>query len=62
MKSSADVSVEEVTTTSFTLLYSIKRLPDKVEVINGTTRLIAFDYEKRKVVRIPADFLDRISL
>jgi len=61
-KLSADVSVEEVTTSSFTLLYSIKRLPDKLEVINGTTRLIAFDYEKRKVVRIPTDFMDRITI
>lgn len=56
----ADVSVSSVTTSSFTLSYHIRRLPHDEEVLHGTTTLIAFDYDKRKVTRLPEDFLRAI--
>lgn len=58
----ADVAISEVTTSSFTLHYSINRKYDRTEVIKGSTKLIAFDYRKRKVVRIPELFLAKIRV
>ncbi len=55
-----DVSVEEVTTTSFTLKYTVRYLHDRAEVMNGTTKLIAYDYEKRRVARLPEMFLEKV--
>lgn len=56
----ADVSVSAVTTSSFTLSYQVRRLADDEEVLHGTTRLIAYDYDKRKVARLPEEFLRAI--
>ncbi|MBP6977105.1 MAG: thioesterase family protein [Bacteroidales bacterium] len=56
----ADVSVGEVTNSSFQLIYSIKRTADTVEVLNGMTKLIAFDYERKKVTRLPEVFIQAI--
>jgi acyl-CoA thioester hydrolase len=55
-----DVSVEEITTTSFTLKYTVRYLHDRTEVMHGTTKLIAYDYEKRRVARLPEGFLEKI--
>jgi acyl-CoA thioester hydrolase len=58
----ADISVAEVTTSSFEMVYSIRRTADAAEVLNGTTRLIAFDYERKKVTRLPEAFIRAIRL
>lgn len=58
----ADIAVAEVTTSSFEMVYSIKRSADAVEVLNGRTRLIAFDYERKKVTRLPEAFIRAIRL
>jgi acyl-CoA thioester hydrolase len=55
-----DIQVEEVTTSSFTLNYEVRYLHDGTEVMHGATRLIAYDYERRKVSRLPDVFLDKI--
>jgi acyl-CoA thioester hydrolase len=57
---SADVAVSNVTTSSFTLAYIVRRTGDDAEVLHGTTKLIAFDYEKRKVTRLPDAFITAI--
>ncbi|HOW24230.1 MAG TPA: thioesterase family protein [Bacteroidales bacterium] len=56
----ADVAIAEVTTSSFELVYSIRRIPDGAEVLNGRTRLIAFDYDRKKVTRLPEAFITAI--
>jgi acyl-CoA thioesterase FadM len=58
----ADIAVAEVTTSSFEMVYSIKRSADAVEVLNGRTRLIAFDYDRKKVTRLPEAFIRAIRL
>ncbi len=57
----ADIAVIEVTSTSFNLEYTIRRNSDKTVVITGETGIIAFDYGKRKVVKIPEVFLKVIK-
>jgi acyl-CoA thioester hydrolase len=56
----ADVAIAEVTTSSFEMKYSIKRTVDGVEVLHGSTRLIAFDYDRKKVTRLPEGFITAI--
>ena len=58
----ADVAISDVSTSSFELSYSIKRIGDAVEVLQGSTKLIAFDYEKKKVTRLPEVFIRAIRL
>ncbi|MCX6235170.1 MAG: thioesterase family protein [Bacteroidetes bacterium] len=57
-----DVSVTEVTTSSFVLIYTVRRLEDNTEVLSGTTKQLAFNYDRRKVVRIPELFRNTIHL
>ena len=58
----ADIAIAEVTTSSFELVYSIKRVTDTAEVLHGRTKLIAFDYERKKVTRLPEAFIRAIRL
>jgi len=53
------VHVDDIREVSFVMHYSV--LCRGAEVLRGNTRLIAFDYENRKVVKIPPAFLNRIS-
>jgi acyl-CoA thioesterase FadM len=38
--------------------YEVKRKADGKTVLTGATLLLAFDYQTRKVVRVPSIFLD----
>lgn len=49
------IHIEELREISFVMHYSVMR--DDVQVIHGHTRMIAFDYEKRRINRIPEAFL-----
>ena len=49
------VQIEDLSGVSFVLHYTVIRNED--EVLHGNTRLISFDYEKRKVVKIPEAFI-----
>jgi acyl-CoA thioester hydrolase len=55
-----DVGIDDVTTTSFNMTYTVKRESDGVVVFIGNTGLVAFDYDVRKVARLPEVFLERI--
>ena len=57
----ASIEVSDITTASFILNYKFIRESDNKEVINGSTKILAFDYEKGRVARIPAEFLDKIK-
>lgn len=52
------VHVEDLRALSFELHYTVMRAED--EVLNGSTKLIAFDYNLRKVAKIPDAFIQKI--
>ncbi|MDX9907266.1 MAG: thioesterase family protein [Bacteroidales bacterium] len=56
-----DVGIDEVTTSSFNMTYTVKRESDGAVVFLGSTGLVAFDYETRKVVKLPEVFIQRIG-
>ncbi len=56
-----DVGIEDVTMTSFNMIYTARREKDDEVVFTGSTALVAFDYEKRRPVKIPDEFLGKIS-
>jgi acyl-CoA thioester hydrolase len=57
-----DVGIDNVTLTSFNMVYTVIRESDGVVVFTGSTGLVAFDYEARKVAKLPEAFLERISV
>jgi len=59
---SVDVAVTDITTSSMIINYKVVRINDYVEVLNGSTKLIAFDYSRKRVTRIPGEFLDKITI
>ena len=61
-KLSVTISVAEVTASSFTLQYSAVRESDNAEVLQGSTKLIAFNYRKKRIIRVPQTFLSKIEL
>lgn len=54
------VFVSDVTTASFLVNYSFTREQDGKEVLKGITKILAFDYQRQKVARIPAEFTEKI--
>jgi acyl-CoA thioester hydrolase len=53
------IHIEDLKELSFVMHYTILR--DEVEVMTGNTRMIAFDYDRRKVVRLPEEFVQKIT-
>ncbi|MCK4568864.1 MAG: acyl-CoA thioesterase [Bacteroidales bacterium] len=53
-----NIHIEDLHGLSFVMHYTVMR--GEEEVMNGHTKLIAFDYDKRKVVKIPDAFLEKI--
>jgi acyl-CoA thioesterase FadM len=56
-----DVGIENVTTSSFEMIYTVRRISDDAVVFTGSTGLVAFDYEKKRPARLPDDFLRKIA-
>ena len=52
------VYIEDLRALSFELHYTVMRGDE--EVLYGSTKLIAFDYNKRKVVKIPDSFIRKL--
>ena len=57
----ATVTVSDITTASFVVNYSFIRENDQKEVLKGSTRILAFDYQRQKVTRIPGEFLVKME-
>ena len=57
-----DVGIDEVTMTSFNMVYTVKSENDDAVVFLGSTSLVAFDYNTRRVVKLPEVFLERIAV
>jgi len=52
------IHIEDIRGISFEMHYSVVRGAD--EVIKGSTKLIAFDYDLKKVVKIPEVLLEKL--
>ena len=48
-----DVGIDEVTTTTFNMIYTVRRESDDAVVFTGSTGLVAFDYDQRRPVKVP---------
>ena len=57
----ASVEVLEISNASFVLNYRFVREKDQIEVINGTTKILAFNYENGKIAPLPDEFLKKIK-
>lgn len=55
------VSLGEQKGPLFNLNYEVKRVSDQKMVFTGQTGILAFNYQKRKVVRTPQVFFDKIK-
>jgi acyl-CoA thioesterase FadM len=55
-----DVGIDDVTLTSFNMTYTVKKESDGTVMFIGSTGLVAFDYETRRVAKLPEVFLERI--
>jgi acyl-CoA thioesterase FadM len=56
-----DVGIDDVTLTSFNMNFTVKRERDGAVVFLGSTGLVAFDYETRKIAKLPKAFLEKIT-
>ncbi len=54
------IHIEEIRELSFVMHYSVLR--EEVVVVHGHTKMVSFDYEKRRLAKIPAAFLKKIQL
>ncbi|NOZ62237.1 MAG: acyl-CoA thioesterase [Calditrichaeota bacterium] len=56
------VRITDLNKTRFTFEYLVKKRTDKdVVVAMGRTKMVAFDYQRRKVKRLPDIFVEKIS-
>ena len=55
-----DVWVSEVEGLKWIISYETKRQEDNAVVFTGTTQMLCFDYDKKKVSRIPEEFLSLV--
>ena len=49
------IHIEELHNISLVMYYSVMR--DDIEVMHGSTKLVVFDYEKKKVAKVPDAFI-----
>ena len=56
------ISISDIKETSFLMNYSVFRPEDESEVFTGYTKIYAFNYKDKAIVKIPEDFLDKIKL
>lgn len=50
----------EITKTTLNFVYSVEKKDGKI-VLEGSTTIVAFDYEKRKVAKFSQEFLDKLK-
>lgn len=55
-----DAGIDEVSLSGFNMIYTVKRESDGAVVFLGSTGLVAFDYDLRKVARLPESFIQKI--
>lgn len=56
------VRISDLDKTRFMFEYLIKKMADKeIVVATGSTKMVAFDYQRRKVCRLPDVFAQKIS-
>lgn len=55
------LSVSEIKGKKFTLDYTVQRRADEVKVLSGFTSFLTFDYQIRKVVKLPPAFKKQLD-
>jgi len=53
------VSITDLSRTGFEMTYRLQRTSDHVDICHMTTGLAFFDYEKGRVSKVPANFLNK---
>ncbi|MCK5907414.1 MAG: thioesterase family protein [Flavobacteriales bacterium] len=56
-----EVWISEVAGLKWIISYETKRVEDGAVVFTGTTLMLCYNYEIKKVSRIPEDFLSKVS-
>lgn len=56
-----EVWISDVSGLKWTISYKTKRKRDDKVVFIGTTIMICYDYNRKKVVKIPEDFLKKVK-
>ena len=60
-KLETEVWVSNINGLKWTISYTTKREKDNIEVFTGSTLMLCYDYNRKKVAKIPEDFLEKIS-
>jgi len=55
------VSVSAIKGKKFTLSYRVARNSDEAQVLSGFTAFLSFNYQKRKVTKLPAPFQQKLE-
>ena len=58
---SINMGITHITKTTIELMYQAVNSKSKKEIARGLTTMVFFDYQKRKVTRIPQKFLSKTS-
>jgi len=56
-----EVRVSKIDGLKWTISYDTKRKKDDKIVFTGSTLMLCYDYHRKKIARIPEDFLEKIS-
>lgn len=56
----ASVKEVSVVKSSFDIIYEVKNEKNEI-VLKGSTKMMAFDYEKKKVGRLPRELLEKLN-
>lgn len=51
-----DIYIDDLSTYGFDFIYKITRVSDQVEIARAKTGMVFFDYESKKVTKIPVEF------
>lgn len=55
------VRITDVQAVRFRMEYEITRLSDQVRVATGYTQMVAFDYDRRRISKLPARFREQVD-
>lgn len=55
------IAVDDISSTGFDLIYCFTRLKDNKDIAHAVCNIVFFDYEHKKVVRSPEDFLKKFA-
>jgi acyl-CoA thioester hydrolase len=54
------ISIDNISTSAFTIIYNVMRESDGAEVIWGSTQIVAYNYSQKKVAKLPDEFKSKL--